>query len=135
MAPQVVVGTEADAWRALHNGMRLECDGGNRRVCRDLDADVVYKVEKLAGFHPNVEEHENATRLAHLMWVPPTTLYRLREGVVLAMPFYPVKLKESSEAADAVDGLQLYLGDLGADNFRKDLAGRVWCIDLATRAA
>jgi hypothetical protein len=72
-----LVGNEADAARAVQGEMEEIDRGGQRTVHRDLDGDVVYKVENPQGRkdRTNSHEHANADLFADLPGVPATSLF------------------------------------------------------------
>lgn len=130
-----MVGSERDAKRAVDGEMQLlDNSGGHRLVYRDPDAPVVYKIETAEGRRDrtNGHEHANAELFAGHPGVPPTSLYAIGAELVLAMPYYPEPMLDWSGTEEVCAALAPLFGDLNLHNMRRDAAGKVWFIDLAT---
>ena len=108
-----IVGLADEAWAALQihhevadsllggNGLRQGWRwwrGAERVVWLPPNSRVVYKVDRGGGIN-NENEHDNmvAWRGKGHEWAPPTYVYEMAPGLVLAMPYYPHPLRPTDE--------------------------------------
>ena len=130
-----MIGNDRDAERAVREELDLIDDTGEgRRVYRW--GGTVYKVERNGGHgrSSNEAEHKNAEQFAGFPNVPPTTLYRVGEVTVVAMPYYPCPTDPFPEGTPEILALRTRFGDVINVNTRRDCEGRLWLVDLATLA-
>ena len=126
-----MVGNKRAAALAVDNRLDLIDDsGGDRRVYRSDD--TVYKVERNPdhGRWANEAEYSNSVTFAGERNVPPTSLYRVGDVTVLAMPFYPCPTDPFPEGTHEILALRARFIDVINVNTRRDREGNLWIVDF-----